>query len=261
MEPVYAFLDEFGEEGFSDKSSEWFVLAASLQRGVEYRMVHACYEAFKSTHRQPGWHFHFVKQDHRARIAFIEAMRPAQYRFVSVAVHKPSLTKTENFKKPYFLYFYAAKLLLERISWMMERDNERLEGFFLSSRRGLHRTAAKEYLATLRDGHFSELSNRVRWSYINSENVFVLPNKEKIGLQLADCMASSVGHAICPHPYGVTEPRYLLELKDHIYDFRGTRLSYGLKFFPRLSAELKAEPRFSWLDAFGADRKPAGLCQ
>lgn len=200
---------------------------------------------------QPNWHFHFVKADHRARLAFIDAMRPAKYRFVSVAVHKPSLKKTENFQKPYFLYFYAAKLLLERISWMMRSRGEFLDHMFFSTRRGLREKDAKTYLALLRDGHFRELSNAIKWDYIKPYGITAMPNKQKIGLQLADCMASSVGQAICPAPYGITEARYLLHLKDHIYAHRGTRLSYGLKFFPTLSEELRAEERFAWLKEFG----------
>lgn len=175
-------------------------------------------------------------------------MRPASYRFMSVAIRKADIKKTENFKKPYFLYFYAAKLLLERISWDAKARSEKLDGLFLSSRRGLKEDNAKQYLHRLRDGYFSEFNNRIYWDYVSLEHIKVLPNKEKIGLQLADCMASSLGHAICPEPYGVTESRYLLSLKDHIYKHRGTRLNYGIKFFPELTAEISVEERFAWLD-------------
>ena len=200
---------------------------------------------------QPNWHFHFVKADHRARLAFIKAMGPTQYRFLSVAVHKPNLKKTYNFSRLSFLYFYAAKLLLGRISWLCRQRRERLEGIYLSSRRGLREGNAKEYLRELREGYFSEFSNSIKWDFVNHEALYVVPNKTKIGFQLADLMASAVGHSICPTPYGITEPRYMFALRDHIYAHQASRLGYGLKFFPRLSDEMRAEPRFEWLEQFG----------
>ena len=42
IEPVFAFFDEFGEEGFGRKASEYFVLAASVQRGIEFKTVRQC---------------------------------------------------------------------------------------------------------------------------------------------------------------------------------------------------------------------------
>jgi hypothetical protein len=248
--PIFAFFDEYGEEGFSPKASEWFVLSASIQAAEDVGSVRACYAEFKSRcDRQDNWHFHFVNADHRMRLAFIDTMRPAGYVFMSAAVHKPSLSLTDNFKKPYYLYFYTAKLVLERISWMARAQGRHLDTAFFSTRRGLKKEEAESYLELLRRKD-ADFSNSIHWPALSKMSVAVEPNKQRIGLQLADCMASSVGQAISHHPFGVTEPRYLLELKDHIYNRKGTRLSYGLKFFPSLTDHMRAEGRFSWLSAF-----------
>jgi len=249
-EPIYVFFDEYGEEGFSGKASEWFVLSAAIQGAEDVHTVRSCYADHKTRcHRGDDWYFHFVKCDHRARVAFINDMRPAGYVFMSAAVHKPSITRTDNFKRPYFLYFYTAKLLLERISWLCRNQDRHVAWAYFSSRRGLRSLNVRLYLRLLRR-RAEELGNKIHWPAIEDMGITVEPNKEKIGLQLADLMASSVGHAIEPR-HDITEPRYLLELKDHIYSYNGSRLSYGLKIFPRLTAELRAEPRFAWLDQFG----------
>lgn len=248
IEPIYAFFDECGEESFGPAASEWFILSASIQRAEKFDTVRDCFDKFRAAHFQPNWHFHFTKAGHLARLAFIEAMKPASYRFMSVIIHKASIKKTENFQRPYFLYFYAAKLLIERISWDAMERNEMLDGLYLSSRRGLKVDKAREYLEKLRDGYFSEMSNKIDWQAVSLDHIMVEPNKSKVGLQLADCMASSIGNAICPEPYGLTEDRYLLALKEHIYSHKGSRLSYGLKFFPSLPHPLNKEGRFSWLD-------------
>jgi len=249
-EPLFAFFDEYGEEGFGGKASEWFVLSAALQAAEEAENVRACYKEFKGRcERQENWHFHFIKCEHRTRLAFIDTMRAAGYVFMSVAVHKASLNVTDNFKRPYYLYFYAAKLVLERITWLCRAQNRFVQAAFFSSRRGLNGDDVAAYLALLRE-KADGLENSIHWAALEKMAVTVEDNKERIGLQMADLKASSVGQAISLHPHDVSEPRYLLELKDHVYHRKGTRLSYGLKFFPSLTAEMRAEPRFKWLAEF-----------
>lgn len=250
MKPIYAFFDECGEEGFAGKASEWFILSASIQASEDLETVREHHASFRAAHRHPDdWHFHFVKSSHRHRLAFIRHMLPAGYVFMSVAVHKASITQTDNFKRPYYLYFYAAKLLLERISWLARAQGRHLHHLYFSSRRGLKREDVAAYLRLLRNKE-AGLSNSIYWPALRGMGIDVLPNKEKIGLQMADLMASSVGQAISPHPYGVTEPRYVLELKSRIYDRKGSKLSYGLKFFPNLSQQMREEERFAWLPEF-----------
>lgn len=246
---LYAFLDECGDEGFSDRATEWFILSAALQDAERYAPVVLRHGAFCDEHRHPAdWAFHFVNLKHRKRLAFIRHMAAEPYTFMSVAVHKPSITVTENFKKPYFLYFYAAKLLLERISWHCRTKGRKLDDIYFSSRRGLRKEEVTAYLRRLKRDEWG-LKNSIHWQSFEGLGVMVEPNKSKIGLQMADAMASALGQAIEPR-FGITEPRYALEMRHQVYKRGDTRLTYGLKFFPRLSDDLKAEERFSWLDDF-----------
>lgn len=248
-EHLYAFLDECGEEGFSDRASEWFILSAALQDAERYTPVVMRHEEFRENHGyNDDWGFHFVKLSHRKRIAFIRHMADEPYTFMSVAIHKPSIGLTDSFKKPYYLYFYAAKLLLERVSWHCREKKRRLDHIYFSSRRGLREDHAKAYLRRLKRDEWG-LSNSIHWPSFNDVGISVQPNKTKIGLQMADAMASSVGQALEPE-FGVTESRYILEMKDQVFQRRGTRMSYGLKVFPRITAAMREEERFDWLEEF-----------
>jgi hypothetical protein len=256
--PIYLFLDESGEEGFGPTSSEWFILSGAIQDASDARLCRETYNRFREMcDRQDNWHFHFQNADHRLRLAFARSMRPAGYVFVSVAVHKASLTRTDNFKRPYFLYFYAAKLLLERVSWICRRQHRKLEAVYFSTRRGLKQAAAESYFRLLQ-ANASGLQNNIYWPAVRDMEIHVEPNKKRIGLQMADLKASSVGQALTLL-YDENEPRYLLEIKDQCFAYGGSRLGYGLKFFPALSPELRAEPRFKWLDEFERLPEPTPL--
>jgi len=252
---LLALFDECGEESFSEKASEWFILSAAIQPVPNRKKAISCYDDYRTKHRkQPTWAFHFQKQEHRARLAFIRDMKPAGYTFMSAIIHKPSIKRTDNFSKPYFLYFYAAKLILERISWHAQATGGKLTDLYFSTRGGLERDDVKRYIALLRNQTEPDLRNSIHWPSAPIKEVYVMDNKELIGLQMADLMASSIGQALVPHPYDVTEPRYLLELSDQIYRRKGSYLSYGLKFFPTLSDELKTHGRFDWLEEL--ERQP-----
>ncbi|KLK93774.1 hypothetical protein AA309_07035 [Microvirga vignae] len=165
-------------------------------------------------------------------------MRVAPYACMAVAVHKPSLLLTDAFKKPYYLYFYIARLLLERVSWFC-RFNKPADdpgngkaSFIFSSRRGLQVEGITEYPDLLRrkaDSRslYPDLAhNKIHWPALERE-VELLQNKELIGLQLADAMASGLGKAIEPSQYYTTECRYIRHLKPIVFRRHKSYLSYG----------------------------------
>ena len=265
-----AYFDECGEEGFTFRkephnkgSSEWFVLGAALHLTADRRTIIHHHFAFRDKHRKhDNWHFHFRTAHHDERVGFIDHIAKAPYVCMSVAVHKPSLTQTEAFQKPYYLYFYTARLLLERVSWYC-RDhrppNDRDDGcawLVFSTRRGLHRQAIEEYLALLKrksaaPDPFRDLGhNKIYWPALATEPIIVAPNNSFIGLQVADAVASGVARAFEMSAYGHTEPRYIETLKPVLYKGYGTYFRYGIKIFPSLSLELRSQERFRWAKDF-----------
>lgn len=264
-----AYFDECGDEGFQFRephrkgSSEWFILGAVLHQRSDRAAIIRHHEAFRQRYRKDtNWHFHFAKAHHDERIGYVEHMCEMPHVCMSVAVHKPSLKNTEAFQWPYYLYFYTARLLLERVSWYV-RDhgpkNDTEDGrawLVFSSRRGLRKADVEEYLTRLQ--RWSSLTSRLRllnqnsihWPAIATEHVQVVENKTYTGLQMADAVASAVGRAFERSAFGHTEPRYVETLKPRLYKSRGSYFSYGIKIFPRLTDELSSEDRFSWAQKF-----------
>lgn len=266
-----AYFDECGEEGFGKLrtfpekgNSEWFVLGAALSYGKNSaETIKQRYQLFRETHsKQEKWSFHFVDAKHDERVGFIHHMAEAPYICMSVAVHKPSINQTDIFSKTYFLYFYAARLLLERITWYC-RDNQPKDstkkstvGLIFSERRGLKEENIREYLEILKSKEiekdpYAELKHHsIEWDYIDPKFMEVKPSETYIGLQMADAVASSVGRALELSRFGFTEPRYLKRLRPILYKPTGTYFSYGVKIFPKFTPEMQAETRYRWAKDF-----------
>ena len=99
------YLDECGDEGFGDSSSEWFILGGAVHRDGYAPTVRAHYADFRQRHRkQDNWHFHFQKQSHSTRRGFIKHMTELEYSLCAVVIHKKSLVKRDNFTKKYFFW-------------------------------------------------------------------------------------------------------------------------------------------------------------
>lgn len=261
METSYTtYFDESGDEGFSFKnapwksgSTEWFVLSAVLHHRKHIPAIKAHYAEYTDRHgKQENWHFHFQKVQHDERIAFLTHMSELPWTAMSVAIHKPSLTRSTNFQKPYYLYFYTAKLLLERISWYLKSVGGRTSLIF-STRRGLNKDALDAYLERLQ-GHserYRDLaSHSIMWPTINLDETHLHPNKKWRGLQMADAVASGISKAIEYSQYGTTEHRYLKPIQPILFRRKGSYLSYGIKVFPELTKQMRAESRFHWVKRF-----------
>jgi hypothetical protein len=87
----------------------------------------------------------------------------------------------------------------------------------------------------------------IDWSAIKPDQIAAHSARKRMGLQIADAVASSFFYA-CEPRYGYTEDRYARILKPIVYHRSGKHLGYGLKFWPReVENMLKIEDRFSWL--------------
>ncbi|MEQ8397894.1 DUF3800 domain-containing protein [Thalassobaculum sp.] len=259
MRQFVAYLDESGDEGFQfatppkRASSEWFVLSAIVHDVVHVQQIKDHYAEFKARHRKPdAWFFHLANTNHDARMGFLSHMVQLPVHAMTVLVHKPSLTKPDNFQRPYYLYFYAAKLLLERLSWFAASDGG-VARMILSSRRGLTLSDFRQYMAILKSRTVANrLLNQhsIKWAALDLVHSEVRANKDLRCLQLADGVASGVAKAVEWSEYGTTEDRYAQIIRPIIYKRSGTYRSYGLKFFPTVPDSLMLEPRMSWLSMF-----------
>lgn len=161
----------------------------------------------------------------------------------ALLISKPDLTSPEAFQQESRLYHFAVRLLVERLSWYC-RDHKRKEDagdgslhLVLSNRATLDYGALRDYLGYLE-------TNRVALGYQAAPGI-VRPDQfetytagRRIGLQLADAVASSYFYAVEPSPYGLTEDAYARLLLPRAYRHQGTQVwGYGVKVMPREAEE------------------------
>lgn len=131
-----AFIDESGDEGFNFAqppkrlSSEWFVISAALCKVTDEQAFKIVCDTYVETggKKKP---FHFADVRHEDRIGFISQLLKVPFHHMSVLAHKPSPKLSEAqmiSKQSHFLFYYTAKLLLERITWFCEYDCGGREG-------------------------------------------------------------------------------------------------------------------------------------
>lgn len=205
------YVDEAGEEGFKETSSEWFILGGALHANSGLRSCVKCYDTFKAARRNEGWFFHFQKRSHDERVAFIHAIREAPYQGMAVMIHKPSINQPERFKQRYWLYFYALKFLLERATQWADTTAHETIHLMLSSRRGLDKGKLKAYFDRIKSSPFVK-RDEILWSVFQHDEIHIEPNRRFRGLQVADCIASAIFKAVEISEYGTLESRYVTDL-------------------------------------------------
>lgn len=140
------------------------------------------------------------------------------------------------------LYFYAVRLLVERISWYC-RDHQRKDDpgdgsveLVFSNRSSMDYGALKEYLKYLEDNAIA-LNYRVTVGIIRPEQLLTFTSGKRMGLQLADAVASSHFYAVETNQYGFFEDSYARLLLPRAYRYQGQLWGYGIKVMPRETEE------------------------
>jgi len=117
------YIDESGDEGFNfsnNASSEWFVVAAVITRSENDLIVTKLIERVRTKilwQRSQEPNLHFRKLRDRDKLLLLEEIATADLRAIAVMIHKPSITNRSAFNQKNVLYHYAARYLLERVSW------------------------------------------------------------------------------------------------------------------------------------------------
>jgi Protein of unknown function (DUF3800) len=121
-----AYIDESGDEGFhfpEDRpeggSSKWFVISAVITPIARDKDVIGLARSIRAAlQMQPKAVLHFSKLQHEKRVHVINRIATSWLTVTTVIIHKERIEKPEIFQAGAFrLYKYAARLLLERISW------------------------------------------------------------------------------------------------------------------------------------------------
>jgi hypothetical protein len=250
-----AFIDESGDEGFRfhARSSEWFVLSAVVIRKKDeletVKLIDRTRTQLNKPDKKP---LHFRDLKHEQRIPFIDQIIKANLKAITVLIHKPSLKEPEKFQERYRLYFYAVRFLFERISWYCRDHRTRHDQgdgsaeIVFSNRSGMSYDELKEYFILIKN-QTGFMDVRIDWSVIKPDQIVAYTPGKRMGLQLADAVASSYFYAVQPSSYGFTEDRYARMLKTVSYHRNGVFAGYGVKFWPReIDQLLITKENFTW---------------
>lgn len=254
MMPHYTYnvyIDESGDEGFSfgKGSSEWFVLSAVIVKKENDFATVSLVDAVRSQLEKPDKKpLHFRDLRHEHRLPFIDRISQADLKIISVFMHKPSLEEPEKFHERYRLYFYSVRFLLERVSWYCKDHHSKHDDgggraeLIFSNRSGMSYEELGNHLRHIRDNtDFFEV--RIDWNHISPEAITAYSAGKRMGLQIADAVASGSYYAV-EQRKGYTESRYLRMLKPVVYHHQSRYMGYGLKVWPKNAAmALSANPR------------------
>jgi hypothetical protein len=248
-----AYVDESGDEGFKfgAGSSAWFVLSAVVIRATDdltvVRLVDEVRDRFNQDRKPenrmpPRKPLHFRDLRHEQRKFYAGRLGAADVRTVTVLIHKPDLTSPETFQAGSRLYFYAVRMLSERISWYC-RDHRRRDDpgdgsvrLVFSNRATLDYDELRGYLGRLEDNR-DALKYGAAPGIVRADQVETHTPGRRMGLQLADAVASSYYFAVWTNPYGFTEDSYARLLLSRAYRGEGKLWGYGVKIIPRESEE------------------------
>jgi hypothetical protein len=251
-----AYIDESGDEGFRFHagSSAWFVLSAVVTRKKDdLETVKLIDEIRKELKKPDKIQLHFRDLKHEQRLPYIKKIANANLRIITIMIHKPSLKEPEKFQQRYRLYFYGVRFLFERLSWYCRDHKTRHDAgdgsaeIIFSNRSGMSYDDLRDYFDLIKK-QSGVLDVRIEWSVINPEQIYAFTPGRRMGLQIADAVASSYYYAVQPTAYGFTEDRYARMLKSVTYQRNGIFAGYGIKYWPReLDAMTSTSEHFAWL--------------
>lgn len=257
------YIDESGDEGFrfvedrAHSSSEWFVLSALVIKTSAARSVIALWRELTDKLESRANPIHFTELNHDQCVALIHKLSISKNCWVvSICVNKRSIDRPHTLSRrgERRLYFYATRLLLERVSWLARSETAFWEPLhpaklIFSHCRRLSYGRLQVYLT-----HLQSLGTgtTIDWPYLNCAGLAVKQHRQLLGLRMADAVASGIRRGLELSRYGLCEPRFAVILKSITYKSRlGKFLGYGLKFFPNVPAEEPArDNRYKWIKKY-----------
>lgn len=250
-----AYIDESGDPGctgpFRKRStdggqSNFLTLATYIVRTINDKHLVQIRDEIRNEIK-PKWQkrdLHFKGLKHEQKIRYCQHLATQRTQIVAVIVNKAHLSKREAFSKnTKQLYWYACRLLVERISWLCDDaragPDQRKVKLIFSDRGGTPCSEFKNYLKNMRG-----VNTQIRWQCIDEDLVESMSHSQRAGLQFADAVASSISWGVEPQQFGNTEPRYGQTLKPKIYKSKAGKIAgYGIKMLPNLEVGLSNEQR------------------
>jgi len=228
------YVDESGDEGldFTRGASPWFFVSGVIVHTDDEVKVRAVVdEAIRtiwvSRHQTPPSLLHWRDLDHNKKIVVAQLLAAQPFCQVSVGIWKRGISQTSRLTQSDFLYRYAVRFLLERVTWYVDDQGGRVKLAF-SNRSRLDPTRLRDYVIRI----MGTPGAQVR-PVFDPNDILVRNASQLKMLQVADACTSAVANAFNPDHYGNTRPYYLEKIRHRLYCRAGHLLNYGLKLLPR----------------------------
>jgi hypothetical protein len=220
------YIDETGDRGVKPRSSPYFTMVAVIVRDSNDHLVRDYSDQLKlQISKQPGAKTKWMDLRHLERVVAARSLAALPIRLVYVCVPKVNIRNgTALQSNSGAFYNYAARFLVERISWFAKRHQARAHMVF-ERVKGFPPSELTQYLHLLRGRQTT-----IDWSHM-SPNVRVDSPANYRALCAADVAAGIFDSATRPDlATGLVEPAYLLDVAPRIWRGpKGSVDSYGLK--------------------------------
>ena len=252
-----AYIDESGDEGFLVGASQWFIICAVVVDKSKDRDFARIINDIKNrlwgnVTRQP---LHWVRLGHDKKQVVVQELNKQDFTIFAVAFEKKYLVR-EKFDSHYdrenrmkfrwAMYFYATRLLVERVCKYAERKGA-LVNLIFENRSSISYKDLRDYLTFMTDypGPYGR-SPTIPRRMIKS----VEPHNKEVKklLQVADACSGALYDALDINQYGNVESSYLLGLANKFHRPNGRLWGFGLKLFPRSMQAVRGEYNcYEWM--------------
>lgn len=274
-----AYIDEAGDTGLkqirtrsSAGASEWLIMSAVLIRAErEQEMEQWAKQAIASLDQHQVRQLHFrLLPDHK-KSSICRQLASMDVRLFTFISHKRNMQNYRNIhaeragvNRTAWFYAWCSRVLLESVTEYCGRRSRKEHGeprtvrFEFSQTGGVKLDDLRAYYRYIKAQALLGLSFKkefpLDWDVLDHSEMFIYPNTARLGLQLADVLASAFYSGLEYTAEGTVNPEHAKLLLPRIcQDKRRARFMYGVKILPRtIGLRLPADQR-ELLD-FYADR-------
>lgn len=254
------YVDEAGDPGLravkplsTPGASEWLILSGVLVRAENEQLVGDWVADLTSgikNHQANG--LHFTNLNPANKLSVCKKMANLQARYFVVASNKKNMQGYENpqaaqIPSDNWFYCWMTRLLLERVTHFVDArkpEKPSNEGNFIrveySARGGLRYSQMNAYYEWMRQKNGPPFLpwGSIKWDTLHPNLMKVYPHKDRLGLQLADVVASSFFKACDKYDTGACDTRYAKELQPRMAREpdrpSGDIAGYGVKLLPSM---------------------------
>jgi len=113
---MLVFIDESGDAGLAEGSSRFFSIALVVFE--DHDDAQACDQRISLLRKELGWdedsEFHFRRNSHKVRLAFLQAVAPYNFFYYGIVLNKdPKKLWGEGFRNKFSFYKYTCSLVFE----------------------------------------------------------------------------------------------------------------------------------------------------